>query len=140
VLGKQIHLLLPTTYMNESGTAVRRYLNGYHLSSDHLVVVVDDVALPFGKLRLRPSGSSGGHNGLKSIQSHLGTDQYARLRVGIGGHENAYTMADYVLDTFSQNESSQLPPILTSCCRVIENLAAENLHHVMNQVNSSDGE
>ena len=101
---------MPTTYMNESGQAVRRYMDYIKLEPHDLVVVVDDIALPFGDLRLRSRGSAGGHNGLKSIETHLGTQHYARLRMGIG-HHGEKDLADFVLDNFSGEEQKMLPAI-----------------------------
>jgi PTH1 family peptidyl-tRNA hydrolase len=82
--GAKVHLLFPAMFMNNSGFVVRRYLDYYHLSAKHLIVVSDEVALPFGMMRLRETGSSGGHNGLKNIENCLQTKDYIRLRMGIG--------------------------------------------------------
>ena len=82
--GVIVHLLLPTTYMNKSGLAVQRYLDFFKLSIARTIIVIDDIAFPFGELKLKMMGSAGGHNGLKSIEEHLGTADYARLRMGIG--------------------------------------------------------
>lgn len=104
IQGVPIHLILPKTFMNESGQAVRRYLDFFKLKPENLVVVSDDIALPFGDLRLRMTGSAGGHNGLKSIQTHLGTQDYVRLRMGIGPKPVEMSLADYVLANFSKEE------------------------------------
>lgn len=104
VFGRKIHLLLPTTYMNESGRALRRYLDFYKLEPESLLVVSDDIAIPFGEMRFRLAGSSGGHNGLKSIEAHLGNTSYARLRMGVGANFKDKTLADHVLEVFSEEE------------------------------------
>lgn len=131
-----IHLLVPTTYMNESGRAVRAYMEFYKLSPGELVVLCDDVAIPFGEFRLRSFGSSGGHNGLKSIASQIGGDQFARLRLGIGADRKAsQDLADFVLDTFSQEELSKLPETLERGAEVMKSLTVENIATVMNAVN-----
>ena len=133
VKGSQVHLLLPTTYMNESGQAVRRYMDYHKIALDDLVVVTDDADIPFGELRLRAQGSSGGHNGLKSIQAHVGTTDYARLRVGIG--REGGTLSDYVLDTFNKVETEHLVKILNQGAATLEMLLTEELTQVMNKVN-----
>ncbi len=130
-----MHLVLPTTYMNESGRAVRQYLDYYKLPKEALVVVVDDIALPFGEMRLRRSGSAGGHNGLKSIALHLGTNDFVRLRMGIGLEQQNGSLVDYVLDTFTQQELGRLPDILRKGITVVQRLMHEALSHVMNDVN-----
>jgi PTH1 family peptidyl-tRNA hydrolase len=132
--GKIIHLLMPTTYMNNSGQAVRSYMNYMNLVPDDLVVVVDDTAFAYGDLRLRSQGSSGGHNGLKSIEAHIGTKNYARLRMGIG-HHGSNDMANYVLDLFSAEERKTLPEFVLKGEKVLKQLVDENITNVMNKVN-----
>lgn len=134
--GVNLHLLLPTTYMNVSGLAVRRYLDFFKLSSAEVIVVVDDIATPFGEMRLRLKGSAGGHNGLKSIETHLGTSNYVRLRMGIG-HPGQAELVDYVLDPFSQTELEQLPAIVDRGVGVLEHLLKETVEQVMNKVNTT---
>ena len=108
-----VHLLLPTTYMNESGRAVKLYLDFHKLGTDDVCIVSDDIHLEYGHMRLRNMGSSGGHNGLKSIQAHLHTQHYLRLRMGVGRKEQAgRTLADYVLDRFTPAEREQLPEVV----------------------------
>ena len=105
-----VHLVLPLTYMNESGIAVRQYLDYFKLPFDVLVVISDDADLPFGELRLRASGSSGGHNGLKSIRQYIGSDSFVRLKVGIGRSANpGADLSDYVLDGFTAEQLELLP-------------------------------
>lgn len=106
--GQQFHVLLPTTFMNESGRAVRAYLDFYRLSANQLIVVSDDVELPFGQHRFRKKGSSGGHNGLKSIESMLGTQEYSRLKMGVGKDLAGAALADYVLGIFKPSELLEL--------------------------------
>jgi len=117
--GKKILLLLPTTFMNSSGDAVRRCLDYFQVALDHLIVVCDDVALPLGTLRMRPKGSCGGHNGLKSIEAHVHTEHYARLRVGVGGPGQA-ELADYVLGRFSQEEKSSVEEMRVKALEVLK--------------------
>lgn len=132
---KTIHLLLPLTFMNLSGTAVRRYVDYYKISLNHLVVVTDDIALPFGQPRLKLMGSAGGHNGLKSIEAHLGTSHYMRLRMGIG-HPGEKVLADYVLDEFSSEDKQALPTFIDSGVGILQRLLKENPSQVMNAVNT----
>jgi PTH1 family peptidyl-tRNA hydrolase len=106
---KKIHLLLPLTYMNDSGTAVRLYLEEYGFSANDLLVVCDDIYLEFGKMRIRPTGSAGGHNGLKSIIGALGTQDFPRLRMGIGDTRDTPSLSDYVLSSFTKEEMEALP-------------------------------
>jgi PTH1 family peptidyl-tRNA hydrolase len=131
-----LHLLLPMTYMNESGQPVRRYLDFYKIDAEHILVVCDDIALPFGTMRLRKKGSAGGHNGLKSIETHLGTDHYARLRMGIGRDSRAGILSKYVLDDFSLEESAQLREVIHQGALVLRSLINESITQVMNRINT----
>ncbi|NGX57773.1 MAG: Peptidyl-tRNA hydrolase [Chlamydiae bacterium] len=134
---KTIHILEPATYMNASGQALKRYLDYFHLSSQDVCVVTDDIALSFGEMRLRAMGSSGGHNGLKSIEQHLGTRQYPRLRLGIAGeHHQQRALEDYVLDEFSRAEREQLPLLIESAVDVLERLVTQDIERVMKDVNT----
>lgn len=130
-----VHLLLPTTYMNESGHALRLYLDYFQQGPEAVCVVVDDIHLAFGEMRVRQAGSSGGHNGLKSIQTHLKTQDYLRLRLGIGrGHEEK-PLADHVLDAFTTEEKAKLPQLILRGTEVLKRLVCEDLAAVMNAVN-----
>lgn len=131
-----IHVLLPTTYMNESGRSLRLYLDFYKLDKDHVCVVCDDIDLAFGQIRLRSMGSAGGHNGLKSIQLHLNTQNYVRMRMGIGREQKQHqTLAEYVLEVFTPEERMALPAIVANGVAVIQRLVNEELSTVMNTVN-----
>lgn len=133
---KTVHLMLPTTYMNLSGEAVRRYLDFFKLEAPSVTVVVDDIALPFGQLRLKTMGSTGGHNGLKSIEAHLGTSHYQRLRMGIG-HPGPHSLVDYVLDPFTREELEKLETFINRGVDVLQRLLRESVSHVMNTVNTN---
>lgn len=135
-----VHLLLPLTYMNESGQAVRRYLDYYKLNPQHAIVVVDDTALSFGTSRVRSIGSAGGHNGLKSIQTHLHTQHYVRLRMGIGREQPNQPLVEYVLDTFSVAEKNELMPFVERGVAIVKRLMVEEVSAVMNSVNSRQNE
>lgn len=126
ILGHKIHLLLPTTYMNESGHAVKRYLSFIKLPEENLVVVSDDVALAFGDMRFRKEGSSGGHNGLKNIEELLGTRAFARLRLGVGSdRKENQTLADYVLENFSSDELKLLGCFVQKGAAALEELISK---------------
>jgi peptidyl-tRNA hydrolase, PTH1 family len=130
-----IHLLLPLTYMNLSGNAVRRYVDYFKIPFSCIVVVTDDIALPFGKLRLRSMGSAGGHNGLKSIEACLGTSHYKRLRMGIG-HPGEKMLVNYVLEIFNHVEQQELPTFIDRGVEVLQRLLKESFSHVMTSVNT----
>ncbi|GAB4236132.1 MAG: aminoacyl-tRNA hydrolase [Chlamydiales bacterium] len=137
VQSTQVHLVKPTTFMNGSGEAVNAYLNYYRLNAANLVVVVDDVALPFGEMRLREFGSTGGHNGLKSIEKYLKTTKYIRLRLGIHNNQaQLQDLADFVLDPFAQIEREQLREIIKQAEQALRDLMVEELNRVMSRVNS----
>lgn len=106
---KQLVLLKPSTYMNLSGNAVRYWKEKEGIATDHILVLVDDIALPFGAIRLKPSGSDAGHNGLKNIAQMLGTQAYPRLRFGIGNDYARGCQVDYVLGNFTLDQRQQLP-------------------------------
>jgi PTH1 family peptidyl-tRNA hydrolase len=107
--GKSIHLIKPTTYMNLSGKAIAYWLNELKIPKENLLVVVDDLALPFGTLRMRTKGSAAGHNGLKNIELLLNGQDYTRLRFGIGDDFGKGHQVDFVLSNFSKTELEQLP-------------------------------
>src|SRR5690606_11591776 len=107
--GRQLHLIKPTTYMNLSGRAVSFWLKILKIPQENLLVVVDDVALPFGTLRMREKGSSAGHNGLKSLEELLGGKNYPRLRFGIGNEFRKGGQVEYVLGRWTQKEIEALP-------------------------------
>lgn len=107
--GRTLLLLKPSTYMNLSGKAVRYWLEAARIPRENLLVVVDDIALPFGTLRMRAKGSAGGHNGLKNISELLGSEEYARIRFGIGGEFARGFQVDYVLGHWTEEEERLLP-------------------------------
>lgn len=133
----EVHLLKPATYMNLSGRALIKYLNYFQLGPETVAVAADDAALPFGTLRLRLMGSSGGHNGLKSIEQYLGTQKYVRLRLGIAGrHLRKNSLEDYVLEDFSKPERKELPNFVEEAALALERLTQEQPERVMNDVNT----
>lgn len=133
-----LHLVLPTTYMNESGRAVQRYLNYYRLAANDLIAVMDDAALPFGSFRIRTEGTSGGHNGLKSIEEHIGSQRFLRLKIGVGQPQPGQDLADYVLGRFNKDESEQLDQVLQKGVKALKCLTEHTVDLAMNLVNTKD--
>jgi len=117
--GRTLHIIKPTTYMNLSGKAISYWLNELKITRENLLVIVDDIALEFGTLRMRKKGSSAGHNGLKSIEQLLGGQDYTRLRVGIGNDFSKGQQADFVLSNFSKGELEALPPIMSKANEMV---------------------
>lgn len=130
--GRVIHLVKPTTYMNLSGKAVGYYLKQFNIPIERLMVITDDLALPFGKLRLKPKGSAGGHNGLKDIEAVLNTSAYARLKFGIGDNFSRGRQVDYVLNEFSEDEFAQLPERLDKVKKMVIDFATVGIERTMN--------
>lgn len=134
--GKKIHLIKPTTYMNLSGRAVAYWLRELKIPLENLLVVVDDIHTDFGKMRLRSKGSSGGQNGLNSINEVLATENYSRLRLGIGSDFAKGKLADYVLSRFSPEQFQQLPVVLDKAAYAMESFCLEGVNVAMNKYNS----
>ena len=134
--GRTLILLKPNTYMNLSGKAVSYWMQKEKIELSNLFVVVDDLALPFGTIRLRGKGSDGGHNGLKSINQLLGTQDYARLRSGIGNEFPKGKQVDYVLGEWSSEEEERFPAMLKHCGEVIENFIFVGVDKTMSLCNN----
>jgi PTH1 family peptidyl-tRNA hydrolase len=138
---EKIRLLKPLTYMNRSGQAVQAVTNWYKLPPESVLVIYDDMDLPLGKTRLRLSGSAGGHNGMKSIISHLSTDNFPRLRIGIGRPKNAVTSDDgdtisHVLGRFSGAENQLMLDVLRFVVECLELSLVQGVEKAMNRCNS----
>jgi len=125
----------PLTFMNNSGEAVAALTRYYDVSVGDLLIVIDEVALPFGRLRARARGSAGGHNGLKSVIARLGTTEFARLRLGVGRGDARRDLADHVLSKFEADEQSALGEFITRAADAAEMFAAEGIEKVMNTYN-----
>ena len=125
----------PLTFMNRSGDAVSALSRYYDIAAADLLVVVDEVALPFGRLRARPRGSAGGHNGLRSVVDRLGTTEFPRLRLGVGRGDTRRDLADHVLSTFEADERPVLEEFITRAADAAEMFAAANIESVMNAYN-----
>lgn len=134
--GKTFILVKPTTFMNLSGNAVRYWMQAEKVSAENMLVITDDLALPFGTLRMRGKGSDGGHNGLKHIQETLGTDQYARLRCGIGSEFRKGQQVDYVLGKWSEEESNSLAEVIAKSAAACLSFGLIGLTRTMNSCNT----
>ena len=136
ISGEKVLVMKPITYMNLSGEAVRQAADFYKISPDHVLVVSDDTALPVGRLRIRTKGSAGGHNGLKNIIQHLGTDQFPRLRVGVGEKPHpGYDLADWVLGKFVGEDKKAIDGAVKRAADAIECILAEGIDRGMGKFN-----
>jgi peptidyl-tRNA hydrolase, PTH1 family len=133
--GKQFVCICPTTYMNLSGKAFKYWMDKEKVPLENTLTIVDELALPLDKLRLRPGGSSAGHNGLKDIENTLGTDRYPKLRFGIGNNYPKGLQAEFVLGKWLINERETVKVKIEKCIEVIENFAAVGIDKTMNEVN-----
>lgn len=135
--GKNFICICPTTYMNLSGKAVKYWMDKEKITSERLLVIVDELALPLDRLRLRPAGSDGGHNGLKSIQEVLGTTEYPRLRFGIGNNYPKGLQSEFVLGKWNKEEEPLVKQKIEKAVEAIENFASQGINFAMNQVNNN---
>ncbi|WKK80358.1 aminoacyl-tRNA hydrolase [Marivirga arenosa] len=133
--GRQIHLIKPTTYMNLSGKAVNYWMQELKIPKENILVITDDIALPFGKLRLRAKGSSAGHNGLKNIEQLTGGQNYARLKFGVGDNFHKGQQVDYVLSPFTQQEFDELPFIMDKACDMVYGFSTIGINRTMSEYN-----
>ncbi len=132
---RRVMIAKPQTYMNESGRAVGALLRFYKIPAEQLLVVFDDLDLPFGTIRLRADGGAGGHNGMRSIIQHLGGDQFARLRIGIGRPPGRMDPAAFVLQDFSREEAAELDALLDRAGQAIDAFITAGITAAMNQFN-----
>jgi len=137
VAGRDVLLAEPKTFMNLSGGAVARILEFYKIAPADVLVVVDDVNLPLARLRLRRSGSAGGHNGLKSIVQHIGTE-FPRLRVGVGRGDLSRDLADHVLSTFGRDERGTVEQSIGRAGDAVETFISDGIEMAMNRFNAAD--
>lgn len=133
--GRQLHLIKPSTYMNLSGKAVNYWLKELKIPKENLLVIVDDLALPFGKLRLRAKGSAAGHNGLKNIELLTGGNNYARLKFGIGDDFPKGRQVDYVLSNFDKTEFDQMPEFIEKSIAMTKSFCTAGISRTMTQYN-----
>ena len=134
--GRQVILLKPSTFMNLSGKAVNYYLQKEKISVENLLIITDDLALPFGKLRMKGKGSDGGHNGLKDIQAVLNTTNYARLRFGVGSEFGTGQQVDYVLGEWDNTEVKQIEERIKTATEFIKGFTTIGLNQTMSNWNN----
>lgn len=135
VKGKTLLLLKPNTYMNLSGKAVLYWMEKENIPKENVLIITDDLNLPFGTLRIKPKGSDGGHNGLKNIQLLLNSTEYPRFRFGISDQFKKGQQVDYVLGNWSEDELKQMPERLDLCIDIIKSFALAGLGNTMNAFN-----
>jgi PTH1 family peptidyl-tRNA hydrolase len=128
----------PLTYMNESGRFVGALARFFKIEPADVLVCYDEIALPLGRIRLRPSGSAGGQNGMKSVIAHLGTDKVPRLRIGIGPQPEGMSSEAYVLKKFSKEQEEKLPDVLDRAASAVDVFLTEGIEAAMNRFNSDD--
>ncbi|MGB0886462.1 MAG: aminoacyl-tRNA hydrolase [Chitinophagales bacterium] len=130
--GKTVHIIKPTTYMNLSGKAIKYWMNELKIPVENTLTLVDDLALPYGKVRLKPSGSDAGHNGLKSIAELLGSKKYPRLKFGIGDNFTKGRQVDYVLGEWTAEEQEALASYIQDAIKAIEDFIQVGMERAMN--------
>lgn len=135
--GRTLILLKPSTFMNLSGNALRYWMQKEKIEIENVLVIVDDLALPFGTLRLKPKGSDAGHNGLKNIQEILGHSNYARLRFGIGSDFSRGQQVNYVLSKWTNEQTAAIPERAEKCIEIIQSFCLTGLELTMTQFNKS---
>lgn len=129
-------LVKPQTFMNNSGTAVRDIAKFYKIPPEKIIVIFDDISLPCGKLRIRRKGTDGGHNGIKSIIYHLNSDQFPRIKIGVGAKPNPeYDLADWVLSKFGKDDTEQLKAAITKATEVLPFILDGEIDKAMNKAN-----
>ncbi|GLR18941.1 peptidyl-tRNA hydrolase [Portibacter lacus] len=133
--GRTIILLKPSTYMNRSGKAVNYWLQKKKVKNSNLLIVLDDLNLPFGRIKIKPKGKNGGHNGLKDIDQILGGNLYARLRVGIGSEFHSGQQVNFVLGKWDSGEKNQLPEIIEKSANAALSFTTIGINHTMNEYN-----
>ncbi len=138
-LGEDVFLLKPQTFMNLSGEAVLYLASFFHIATEDVVVVCDDINLAYGAVRIRKSGSAGGHNGLKSLIASLGSEDFVRIRLGVGERQDSQSdLADYVLSPFTADEMKLMPVYLDHVTKALSDIIQGNTDRAMNQYNGRD--
>ena len=135
--GEKVILAKPQTFMNLSGESVREIVDYYQIAMEDILIIFDDISLDVGQLRIRVKGSAGGHNGVKSIISHLGSDAFARIKVGVGEKPTKMDLADYVLGRFHGEELAQIREGVEQAAEAAELIVADELQMAMNRYNQS---
>lgn len=135
IAGEKVVLAQPMTYMNLSGESVRELMDFYKVRPEEVIVIYDDISLEVGQLRLRTKGSAGGHNGIKSIISHMGTDEFPRIKVGVGDKPKGWDLADYVLSRFQAEEQATMRDALKDTSEAVKTILTDGMNVAMNQYN-----
>ena len=135
IAGEQVLLAQPQTYMNLSGESIRALMDYYKLDLDELIIICDDINLPVGQIRVRPKGSAGGHNGLKNIIQHLGTEEFTRVRIGVGAKPDGDDLIKHVLGRFSREEDGMVRDVFALAEKALLAIMTESVSEAMNQVN-----
>ena len=133
--GEKVVLAQPTTYMNLSGESVRELMDFYKVTPEEIIIIYDDISLEVGQLRIRKKGSAGGHNGIKSILSHLGTDEFPRIKVGVGDKPKGWDLADYVLSRFHGDEQEAIREALGEASDAVKMIITSDIDAAMNHFN-----
>lgn len=136
IAGEKVILLKPQTFMNLSGESVREAADFYKVDPEHIIVIYDDISLDVGQLRIRKKGSAGGHNGIKNIIAHLGTQEFPRIKVGVGAKPDRMDLADYVLGHFSQIESRVMDDAAKEAGQAAQAMILDGIEAAMNRYNS----
>lgn len=133
IKNKKVILLKPTTYMNLSGESLKSIMDFYKLAEDEIIVIYDDISLPIGRFRIREKGSAGGHNGIKSIINHLGTNNFSRIKIGVG--EPKGNLVNHVLGKFSKADNEIISEILQAVAGATETMIEDDIREAMNKYN-----
>lgn len=133
--GEKVVLAMPLTYMNLSGESVRELVDFYKVSNEEIIVIYDDISLDVGQLRLRGKGSAGGHNGIKNIISHLGTEEFPRIKIGVGDKPKDWDLADYVLSRFPKEEEPVIRDALKRASEAVKSIITDGMTAAMNIYN-----
>ena len=133
--GQKVLLVKPLTFMNLSGESVREAADFYKVDPEHIIVIYDDISLDVGQLRIRKKGSAGGHNGIKNIIAHLGTQEFPRIKVGVGDKPPRMDLADYVLSRFSKEDREKMEQAFKDAAEAVEVMIAEGPDAAMNRFN-----
>ena len=135
--GERVLLMKPQTYMNLSGVAVEKAASFYKIPPEHVIVLFDDISLDVGRVRIRRKGSAGGHNGIRSIIDYLQSDNFPRVKIGVGERPNPnYDLADWVLSTFKEDEKKAIREVASHCREIVELMLSGNVDKAMNLYNS----
>ncbi|MBQ7096544.1 MAG: aminoacyl-tRNA hydrolase [Clostridia bacterium] len=134
--GERVVLVKPQTFMNLSGECIRDFKNWYKVDNEQIIIIYDDISLPLGKMRIRPKGSAGGHNGIKSIIYQTGSEVFPRIKIGVGAPDNPdYDLADYVLGHFSKKEIEVLVPVAVKAAEAVGEIIRNGTEKAMSKYN-----